>query len=575
MSRELIQIVEIDQPFCNHTYGESPCTAVLGVTGPEKCHNTYATCQSASNYDPGVKTLRFCNSLENLPRDVNYFPALTAVDCVPTQLNIAGADPSSTPLGRRAKVAIKMRDFPYHDRLVDKYALTRGYDPLTRGTFWTKWIARNPYHVNLPVRVKYGLVGQDPASMQTKSYLLDSISGPSNGEMAIVAKDVLKLTDNDRATAPRPNVGALVGALGVGDTAFNLAPSGAGAAYDLLGWVRIGSELMTYSRSGDSFNIGRGAFDTKPQTANAGALVQQVAHLHGRVDSVMYDLCTVYAAIPAANITFSDWQDEAGRWLSGCIVDAFISEPTGVAQLLGELTQQCSVNIWWDERAAQVRFQAIRPLQNSETVPLLTDKFNILKGSLAQTEKSDQRITEVWYYYNQRNPAQAVDEVSNYGNLKIKIDAAAESANQYDDVRVKQIFCRWFSSANGSEVIKASARILARFRDPPQWVEVLVDAKDNDAWVGNVVAMQHYNIVDFFGNPKIQNYQIIMAEDVSPGHTVKYTMIPFVFAGNLSFIVANGTPVYTLATSAQRKHGCWISQDDGKMTNGDPGYRIS
>jgi hypothetical protein len=43
--------VEIELPVCTLTYGESPCTAALGVTGDKKCFNTRKTCQDIANYD--------------------------------------------------------------------------------------------------------------------------------------------------------------------------------------------------------------------------------------------------------------------------------------------------------------------------------------------------------------------------------------------------------------------------------------------------------------------------------------------------------------------------------------------
>lgn len=61
LGREPVMIVEIDADYCTLTYGAAPCTAVVGVTGSQKCFNTRKTCQSTANYVIGVKTYRFSN----------------------------------------------------------------------------------------------------------------------------------------------------------------------------------------------------------------------------------------------------------------------------------------------------------------------------------------------------------------------------------------------------------------------------------------------------------------------------------------------------------------------------------
>ena len=51
MAREVIQIVEIKQPFCAHVFGTAPCTAIAG--GDARCYNTRATCRDAENFEFG------------------------------------------------------------------------------------------------------------------------------------------------------------------------------------------------------------------------------------------------------------------------------------------------------------------------------------------------------------------------------------------------------------------------------------------------------------------------------------------------------------------------------------------
>ncbi len=54
MGRKPVYIVEMDLDFCTRTYGVSPCTAAIGVTGTAKCFQTRKTCQDAANYSGGA-----------------------------------------------------------------------------------------------------------------------------------------------------------------------------------------------------------------------------------------------------------------------------------------------------------------------------------------------------------------------------------------------------------------------------------------------------------------------------------------------------------------------------------------
>src|SRR5699024_5909162 len=108
--RRLIEVVEIDQDQCTLTYGEPPCQAVLGDTGPAKCFNTLTTCQDPENYDRGTLTLRFCGDSAVIPE--GCMPLLQGVSSRPGEINPGGADKSSGELGRRATIDVSMGDAP-------------------------------------------------------------------------------------------------------------------------------------------------------------------------------------------------------------------------------------------------------------------------------------------------------------------------------------------------------------------------------------------------------------------------------------------------------------------------------
>src|SRR5690625_2769645 len=146
--RKPVTIVELDQDRCTRVYGVAPCQAALGVTGERKCFNALAGCQDPANYNKGTLTLRFTDARSTIPRDGTvYIPSLLSVQSRPMRIE------PSKGLGTRASVKIVLQDHPSDDHQVDPYVGERPYDPMTRGTFWTKWLARNPYYQNRPIQI--------------------------------------------------------------------------------------------------------------------------------------------------------------------------------------------------------------------------------------------------------------------------------------------------------------------------------------------------------------------------------------------------------------------------------------
>lgn len=142
--------VEIDQDFCTRTYGVAPCTA---NSPGNKCYNTLATCQDPANYEKGVRTLTFCKPSSTIPKNRTYIPSVNTVSTAPTKINPANVNQNSSPLGQRAVATITFDDHAHSDFEVDPYLSDRTYNPLERSTFWAKWVSRNPYYQNRPLRI--------------------------------------------------------------------------------------------------------------------------------------------------------------------------------------------------------------------------------------------------------------------------------------------------------------------------------------------------------------------------------------------------------------------------------------
>ena len=580
VGREPITIVEIDQDFCNLDYGVLPCTAALGVTGQIKCFNTLATCQDQQNFNKGVLTLRFCTMTSSLFTEALVVPTVKSVSTRPTEINIGGANRSVKPLGKRATVDIVIKDMPSDDKKVDKYVTERNYNPLERGTFWSKWIKRNPFYQNRPIRVLEGYVGQTLAQMRTRHYVIENIDGVSStGEVRIRAKDILKLADDKNAQAPIPSTGALDQNISSDiNQVFNLIPSGIGdAEYPLSGLAVIADEIVEFSRTGDVVSVtSRGLRSTPAQSHSEGDTFQLCkAYNNVRVDNVIYDLLVNFANISPAFIDLAEWNSEASTFLANYLLTTVISEPTGVNKLLSELVEQCICYIFWDELAQKIRFKAIRPLQpNTESFAVVTENNTILADSFKAVRKADERLSRVQIYYNQVNPTETEDKKRNYTRLNVRADLDAELEREYGEKAVKDIFSRWLDASNGGEVITTSSRILTRYRDTPLYITFEADAKDRNLTTADVIQLTHRTIVDNTGQPEPINLQIISSEEIESGHKMRYKCQEYIFSLRLAYIVENNTPDYSQATDQQKSFGAWIAPDSGVFADGTEAYKI-
>lgn len=581
IGREPFTIVEIDQDQCTLVYGVAPCEAELGVTGTIKCFNTLISCQDEPHYTKGTLTLRFCRPSSDLPRDINLFPTLTAVSSTPTEINVGGGDSNTSPLGLRSGVTINLSDHPYHDRLVDKYWSERDYDAFTRGTFWAKWLARNPYYVGRNIRVLDGYIGQALADMQTRHYVLDRIEGPTNGEVTIIAKDPIKLTDADRAQAPVANTGILLADLTAGmPNSLVLSPTGVGnLEYPTSGIARIGSELIQYTRSGDSVTIvARGLRTTEAIAHEEGELMQDVLVFERvRVDEVIQTLLVDYTGLDTSFFNFPAWQAEADRWLTGYLLSTWITEPTGVGQLLGEIVNQCQCYIWWDERNQEIGFRALHPVLEAfgEVIHEVNSDEHIIEGSLSIEDKPDERVSQVWIYYDQINPLAGVDDPVNYARLRVEADNAAESADQFNERRITKILSRWMDSRNSGETLTSARRRIERYRFNPVVIQFSVDAKDRDLMPSDILDLTHPDLVDLTGTPEAKRLQIVSYEDTIPGHLTSYKARPYGFiGGQYAFVMPDGSPTYSDASPSQLLIAGFIAPNTGIFANGTQAYRI-
>lgn len=578
--REPIQIVEIVQKKCQHTYGVAPCTA-SGATG-EECFNTRFTCQDVENYSAVTASelsLFFCRGYvgEQAPEidGIDYLiPSLKSVSTTPTRINLTAADPDAKGLGNRAVLTVTFNDHSHSDQIVDPYVNTRPYNPRERGTFWTKWLIRNKFRYNFTIRVYEGYVGQALADMSKRSFIITDVTGPTaRNEVTIKGKDLLARIEERKAQAPVASRGELETDILAAATEFPVVGA-ALADYDASGLVRIGDEIIAYSSIAEVGNTlvftvsERGAEGTVADDHTVEDTVQLCLKYDNKSpDFIAEDLLKNYGNVPVANINTTLFASEADNYLSLYDLTVVISEPVAVTQLLSELQVECGFLLWWNERTALIDFKAVRGV--TEDPPLITSEEHILAGSFSITEMPRSRISQVWFHYNLKDPTLSLSS-GNYRSIPIIADLPSEGEDQYGEASVRTIFSRWINSS--ALALNTMSKIISRYAVVPRKATFAMDAKDRTHWVGDTIRISHFRDVDQFGERQIKNWTIISAEEIKPGDVVQYTVEDTSLYGLIGTIQANTATDYTPGDDLYLG---WIGDANGLLSDGNNCTRTS
>ena len=527
MGRMPFNYVEIDLDFCANTFGSAPCTAT--GTGDAKCYNTFASCQDTANFTNTVKTYRFCSpNGGRVPVGLDAIPCLKSITLNPAQID------AGKGLGMRATCEIRLQDFPHDDIRIDPYVNDRTYIPINQGTYFGKLKARNPFYNGRAIRIYSGYLNDDGsfsyAKFERRSFVIEGWDGiDPTGITKIVGKDVLKLASDDRAVCPKPSVGKLNLDMTAIATSFTATPSGVGADYPSSGLVRIGGEVMTFTRSGDVFTVVRGQRNTLATTHKALDTVQLCKEYAGQTaQNIAYDLLVNFANVDAAYINKSDWDTEQLAYLPR-LYNTLLTTPTGVSKLLTELTEQIGFFLFWDEVAEKIRFQTIRPNSPSETVTELNNNEHLLADSLRLRDIVADRVNEVWVYYGVLDPTKNLSEDSNYAVIYVASNLADQSDNQNRDIRIKKVLSRWITDR--AAAIELGSRYLERFALAPIEADFMLDAKDSNLKLCDFVTVESPQKQGFDGSPLAVLLQIVKRIEKQTGTTWAFVARQFAFGG--------------------------------------------
>ena len=500
----------------------------------EPCFNTLSTCQALASYDPSGAplTLRFSehHKSSRLPATLGAIPSLIQAKNKPAELSVGGTNESISPLGSRDELTAVFQDHPHSDFLVDPYRDMRPYNPEEQGTFWGKWEARNVYRQGLPVRKISGYELEDGTFevAHTYNYLLERVEGPDpKGRFTVRAYDILQALRADQAVFPAASPGRLSSDLQEGDTFLTLQPVGVGDEYpaeplgllDGVFKVRIGGEGFRVQRIGDVLDIVERGLYGGLESHSEDDTVQVVAEFKTeRIHDVAYDIITGALPSLAGNIPKAKWDAVAADFLPR-LYSADITEPTGVEDLLAELTRTAPIYFYGDVRSNTIEMEVIR--KPSQTAIELTEHEALIAGTVDVKEYPKERIDEVWVYYRIRDAAGDEDEAENYSQRFILVNPEEQARRGRRSI--KRIFTRWIVAGARDTAEEIANAYISRFQNPPVRVSFDLDARRADMWLGDVAKLVSRQKQDVYGGARRDlNYQVIRAQELKDGHQFRY-----------------------------------------------------
>jgi hypothetical protein len=561
----------ITMGYCSLVAGVGACTAT--ETGDAKCFNTRASCNDPENFAGTTKDYKFCQPVANLPRGTGMFPFIKGnVQKSPTSIT------AGQGLGNRAVVKVQFNDGPHHDRGIDPYVDERTYDPMERGTFWGKFLTRNPYYENKKILLEYGYLTAPFSEDNFISQELDIVdmSGITNGVITVIAKDLLVRTYEQKAQYPVLSGGELFADISAVASSATLTPTGIGdEEYPASGTLSIGKEAITFTRSGDVLTfVAREQWGTTAKEHKIGDTVQICAVWNSvSIIDVLDELLVTGSGIPSSYIPTADWTVERDTWMQNSNVTGILMKPESVLKVIGELSECFMFDIWWESDTSTIRMKALSPEPPGQTINLLTEKKNIKKDSVKIARKSKDRFTEVRIAYNKADFSEKNDP-EQFQTWHVSADINRASADKYGTNSIKVILCRWFDSP--ALASKLSGRTLARFSDTPEIITFELDQKDHGkVEVSGRVAINSWQLQDFTGGNEQREYQVIeINESKNPSHSFMVKAFSSAFSGRYWFIAPAGAPNYSAATELEKASMAFICEANGKFLDGEDGYKI-
>lgn len=604
IARTPITLVVISMDNCALTFAKSPCLA-----SGKPCFNTYVTCRYKAGYQrqvggknymsslivipyPGGKNYQFSSCDAPLPFKAGEKPYIKGVAYLPTEIK--------DNLTVNARLVCTFIDEPDNDIGIDPYLFSTSIDqdftqirnvqytatlgvipsvtsPIPRGTFFKKFVARNPNYKGRFLKVYEGFLGLEEKDFKQKwAGVVDAIKY-DRGNVKIEAVDLLKSLAN--IDIPQKLDIKLNSDITYNSTSFSV--STIEGLEKPVGYCRLDDEIIYYAsideRTKTVSGCVRGMFDTEATEHNINDKVQKVrVYAQKNPFDLLLEMLEKDAEISPEYIdykAFEKWRDFPERDID---YHAVIPEPTKLEKLFFEIVDSLDCKCWVNE---DLQITIKRNIQNEpgRTYYKITDTANIINDSAAIDLNPQSRISRILLYWD-NDIFKKIDDVTAYSRLDIAVEGEAENRKEYGEIAEKKIFSRWIHDDIGwkeedfKRYIKNHLiRQLWRYRDPMPILSFSLELKDSEMRTGEFCTVSTDEMCDISGvDVKAMPFNIIRRE--AKGAKINYKALQLQ-PRKIAFIAPDGLPDYDKASDADKEYG-YISGNDGKMPDDSWGYFI-
>lgn len=486
------------------------------------------------------------------PFGQEFWPCVQSVKWIPTRAKEEGG------LGSFGDVTIKCKDFKVG----------------AKGTYFGKLIASNPYYLNRLVKIHVGFFKSGDtfsfSNFKERRYFLKRIDGPDfNGNVTIQASDIMsRLAESETPTPTKGNLSASITSTATGD--INIVTN---EGFPTSGYCMIDDEIVFYNGLVSTTSItviSRGQGGTDAEAHDADAPARYIYNYNGNPIDAIVSLIEDHTAIVPSYLDDVGMDEERDTFFNGDIVDIWVKEPKKVSEIIDKIGAQNYLNIWWDDEGQKIRLKTLGPTLQETTE--WNDEEHILNTSV--NIKRDQRkiLTAIWFYYGKINQAKGND-AENFENVYIAIDTALETA--LGEEKVKKIYADYIPSGGTGTAGKVTSRLISQNKLPLD-LTLYVDSKDSDIMVGDAVNISTDLEVDANGDRNIVKMRVVERSE-EENNRYRYRMIYSGLDSSAKYakIGPNTLLNYTQESTANHYKYGWISDNSGKMSNGDDGYLIS
>ena len=557
LARTPCDLVVLTIDTCAEVFGASPCDA----DSLEKCFNTYPTCRAKGSFNLTTKALKFTTAEAPTPFKTGERPYIKKVTTFATEIKT-----DNVTINAREKVIL--HDEEDTDIGIDPYVADRSS---IQGTFWRKFLARNPNYKGRLFQRYHGFIGLDEGDFELRFVgLLDNISRKGDAvtiEAVDMLKSLAKISVPDEVDVKlTSNVTNADVTITVDDTTVLSA----------AGHVRISDEIIAYTGKTATQLTGctRAQFDTVAEAHDADDNLQPCRYYEkGNIFDIMEEMLDTDAAYDAGYINSVAIAD-AKAWPGSDIdVWAIISEPTPLANLYFELLELVDCKSWVAEDL-KITIARNYPNRGGREYTYWNDAENVNDQSAEVDLNEESRITRVILYWD-KDAVGDLEKQASYSRLSIAVEAGAESASEYNDEIPKKMWSRWLHPDCGTEeeldywVEQFISRYLQNRRDAAPVVTLMVELKDATVKTGEYVMLTTDELQEADGNDVTNaRFRVVRREQKGPGEfQYKLERMPPKRVGLFNEV---GAADWDDASVAEKEYG-YLGDAYGDL-DGKPGY---